>query len=174
MRRVLACSALMVLAAAASQGQILRPLSASAGPGVHVRSYDGRAHMDSAYYNGLCRVVMHEFGIPADSLPSIDLVFVDRQTRVKLTKGNAARFASSDWTGAFIRPSLILVVGEEEADDTFMHEFMHVLQQSGRLFVNVPFSSVHKVIEQNEGLLLGSKSYLEFLKRKDPRDPAAK
>jgi hypothetical protein len=165
---------MLVVAFMVSQGQTIKPRSASAGPGVHVRSYDGRAHMDSSYYNGLCRVVMHEFGIPTESLPSIDLVFVDRETQVKLTKGNAARFASADWTGAFIQPSLILMVGEEEADDTFMHEFMHALQQSGRLFSKVPFPSVHKVIEQNEGLLLGSKSYLEFLKRKDTPDPASR
>jgi hypothetical protein len=146
--------------------QTVRPQSVSARPGVHVQSYDGRAHMDSAYYNGLCRVVLQEFGLPPDSLPAIDLVFVDRATQEKLTSGNAARFASPDWTGAFIRPSLILIVGEEEADDTFMHEFMHVLQQDGRLFQDVPFAAVHQLINQNEGLLLGSRSYLEFLKRK--------
>ena len=149
-----------------SLSQTTRPLSVTAGAGVHVSWYDERVHMDSAYYNGLCRVVLQEFGLPVDTLPPIDLVFVDRETQEKLTRGNAARFASPDWTGAFIRPSLILIVGEEEADDTFMHEFMHVLQQNGRLFQSIPFSTVHRLIEQNEGLLLGSRSYLEFLKRK--------
>lgn len=164
--RCAAMTAALVVLVVPSWSQNVRPVSVTARPGVHVQSYDSRPHMDSAYYNGLCRVVLHEFGLHADSLPPIDLVFVDRATQEKLTSGNAARFASSDWTGAFIRPSLILMVGEEEADDTFMHEFMHVLQQNGRLFQHVPFPAVHQLIEQNEGLLLGSKSYLEFLKRK--------
>lgn len=167
-RRVIGAAVMAALigSVAPSWSQTVRPLSVAGRPGVHVQSYDSRPHMDSVYYNGLCRVVLQEFALPVDSLPSIDLVFVDRETQEKMTSGNAARFASPDWTGAFIRPSLILIVGEEEADDTFMHEFMHVLQQNGRLFQNVPFRAVHQLIEQNEGLLLGSRSYLEFLKRK--------
>ncbi|MEW6511937.1 MAG: hypothetical protein AB1428_13380 [Bacteroidota bacterium] len=147
-------------------GQPTRPVSLEARQGVYIRAYDGRDHRDSAYYNALCRVVLKEFALPTDSLPPVDLVFVNREIQEKITAGNAGRFPSPEWTGAFIRPSLIIMVGEEEADDTFMHEFMHVLQQHGKLFRNVPFAAVHQLIDQNEGLLLGSKSYLEFLKKK--------
>jgi len=159
-----ACLALFLAAGADSKAQGVFPKSLDTTPGVHVRAEDGRTHRGSDHYSGLCRVVLQEFGIPADTPITIDLVFIDRETRDRLHDNNATRFESSDWCGAFIAPSLILMVGEEESDDTFMHEFMHYLQQKGLLFSTVPFSAVHPLIERNEGLLLGSKSYLEFLK----------
>jgi hypothetical protein len=155
---------LLVASVPRSLGQITRPASLPPAPGVHISSYDAKTHKDSAYYTGLCRVVLKEFGLPTDSVPQVDLVFITEEMREELESCNYDRFGSSDWTGAFINPSLVFIIGESESDDTFMHEFMHLLQQKGRLFPTVPFSAVHPLIEMNEGLLMGSRSYLEFLK----------
>ncbi len=132
--------------------------------GVHVSVQDSAVHRGEDHYGSLCRVVLKEFGLPADTLPSIDLVFINRETRDILSRNNPGRFENSDWCGAFLEPSLILMLGEEESDDTFMHEFLHYLRQHDLLFQGVPASAVHRLIEQNEALLLGSESYLKCLK----------
>ena len=157
-----ACAA--TLAVPIGQSQVLRPESLDASPGVHIHVYDGKVHRPVDHYSSLCRIVLTEFGLPSDSLPGINLVFIDEDVRQQIITNNATRFQSADWYGVFIAPSLILISGEQESDDTFMHEYMHFLQQRGLLFKNVPMSAVHHLIEQNEGLLLGSKGYLEYLK----------
>jgi hypothetical protein len=146
-------------------GQVTHPISLGTSNGVNISVYDGKEHKDSEYYNSLCRVVLKEFGLPSDSIAPIGLVFVDQELRDVLNGHNAVRFKPADWCGVFVKPSLIIMLGEEESDDTFMHEYLHFLQQMGLLFNNVHASSVHQLIEENEGLLLGSKSYLEFLKK---------
>ena len=147
-------------------GQSTYPLSLPQTAGVHVFVYDNLEHKSTEYYNALFSVVLKEFGVPTDTIPSVDLIFIDQDLRGVLNGNNARRFGSADWCGAFIKPSLIIMLGEEESDDTFMHECMHYLQQQGRLFQDVHSAAVHQMIDRNEGLLLGSKSYLEFLKKK--------
>jgi hypothetical protein len=134
-------------------------------PGVHIHAHDGRSHRSSAHYLELCRVVASEFDVRIDSI-SIQLVFIDQKTRDRMSANNRGRFRDEDWTGAYLAPSLILMLGEEEADDTFMHEFMHLLQHRGLLFAAAHPSSVHRIIEENEAMLLGSKTYLEYLKKR--------
>ena len=157
--------ALYAVGAASSFAQIARPLSLDPSPGIHVYSYDGKAHRSAEHYTALRRVVLQEFRLPEDSV-SIDLVFIDPQLRETLYTNNRGRFQSAEWCGAFITPTLIFMLGDEESDDTFMHEYMHSLQDRGVLFHDVHASTVHQLIEKNEGLLLGSKSYLEYLKAK--------
>ncbi|MGA9120290.1 MAG: hypothetical protein WB699_13085 [Bacteroidota bacterium] len=143
------------------------PASLSNKPGVHIKSYDGKSHHSQDYYSALRNVVLKEFDIPSDS-SAINLVFITEDLRESLNSSNPARFGAADWTGAFLTPSLIFIVGTEESDDTFMHEYMHSLQVRGLIFSDVPHSVVHEVITQDEGLLLGSASYLEFLKTRHP------
>lgn len=165
---VLPVVAVLVLGAmqnSAALAQMPRPLSLPAGPGVHVFAYDGRAHKSAEHYNALCRVVLKEFGIHEDSL-CVTLVFVDADLQEKLNDNNPDRFVVKSWYGVSIKPGLIMMLGEDESDDTFLHEFMHLLVHRGVLFQDIAPSEVHHVIEMNEGLLLGSKSYLEFLKAK--------
>lgn len=131
--------------------------------GVHISTYDGRDHKSAVHYEALCHVVHEEFGLTNDSI-RVNLVFVDSSMMKLLTANNPARFHGTEWQGVFIKPYMIIMLGEEESDDTFMHEYMHALQQRGLLFAQVHPSVVHQVIYENEGLLLGSKSYLQFLK----------
>ncbi len=140
------------------------PVSLSETPGVHIFSYDNKQHRKAEHYNALFRVVLKEFGLPTDTIPSTNLVFIDKGLESILNDNNAKRFMSTGWCGAYIQPSIIMILGEEESDDTFMHECMHYLHQQGMLFRNIQADSVHRLIYRNEGLLLGSRSYLEFLK----------
>ena len=143
------------------------PASLNDAPGVHIRSYDGKSHHSEVYYAALRNVVLKEFHLPPDS-SAINLVFIPEELRESLNSSNPDRFGGADWSGAFLNPSLIFIVGTEESDDTFMHEYMHSLQVRGLLFCNVPHSVVHQVITRDEGLLLGSDSYLQFLKARRP------
>ena len=147
------------------------PGSFSTGWGVHIHAYDGREHKSEEHYENLCRVVMDEFGITNDSV-SVNLIFVDSELKDKLNHNNPDRFYSPSWVGVFIKPTLIFMLGEEESDDTFLHEFMHSLHYRGLLFSNVDESDVHQLIHVNEGLLMGSRSYLEYLKTK--QEPSTK
>jgi hypothetical protein len=143
--------------------QLPVPCSLSSAPGVHIRSFDARTHHPADYYEALRAVVLKEFHLPPDS-SAINLVFITNELRESLNAGNPARFGTADWTGAFLTPSLIFIVGSEESDDTFMHEYMHSLQVRGLMFTDLPHGVVHDAISQDEGLLLGSDSYLQFLK----------
>jgi hypothetical protein len=154
---------LLLLGSGSGSGQSNLPKSLDFSRGVHIKAYDGKRHRGADHYEQLCRVVNKEFGLPDDSV-CVNLVFVDQALRQSLNANNPVRFQSADWCGAYIRPYMILMLGEEESDDTFMHEYMHALQVRGVLFKNVPFSAVHQLIDMNEGLLMGSRSYLEFLK----------
>jgi hypothetical protein len=145
--------------------QSLHPRSLDFSPGVHVYAYDGAAHRSAEHYENLCRIVMTEFGLPTDSI-SVALVFVDAKLQEKLNTNNRERFQSLSWYGVCISPSLIIMLGEDESDDTFMHEYLHSLNHRGLLFTDIRPIEVHHLIEINEGLLLGSRSYLEYLKTK--------
>jgi hypothetical protein len=140
-----------------------RPVSMDFSPGVHVYAYDGLEHKSEEHYTNLCKVVLKEFNLHADSI-SIMLVFLDSALQERLIKNNPARFQAAQWYGVCIKPALILMAGEDESDDTFMHEFMHSLYHRGLIFRNVQPAEIHPLIDMNEGLLLGSKSYLEYLK----------
>jgi len=161
----------LLLAQTSVSAQPLVPESFSTEAGVHIHVYDGREHKSKEHYENLCRVVMEEFGITKDSI-SVNLIFVDNELKDKLNHNNPDRFYSPAWVGVFIKPTLIFMLGEEEADDTFLHEFMHSLHYRGLLFMNVDESDVHQLIHVNEGLLMGSRSYLEYLKTK--QEPLAK
>jgi hypothetical protein len=139
------------------------PLSLPSSPGIHVHAYDGRPHKSPEHYEHLCRVVLEEFGIHLDTL-ALNLVFVDMELQGTLNALNRDRFRGKRWVGVFIKPMLIIMLGEEESDGTFLHEFMHALHHRGLLFTDTEESDVHGLINLNEGLLLGSRSYLEYLK----------
>ena len=143
--------------------QPVHPLSMNYEQGVHIFSYDNLTHKSSEHYENLCRVVIREFGLTLDTI-CVNLVFVDEALQEHLNENNPERFRSTSWLGVYISPVLILMLGEEESDDTFLHEYMHALHTAGLLFGNVPESEVHSLIHLNEGLLLGSRSYLEYLK----------
>jgi hypothetical protein len=146
------------------------PLSLPSSPGIHVHAYDGRPHKSSEHYEHLCRVVLKEFGIHLDTL-ALNLVFVDMKLQGTLNALNRDRFRGKRWVGVFIKPMLIIMLGEEESDGTFLHEFMHALHHRGLLFSDTEESDVHGLINLNEGLLLGSKSYLEYLKTQTNAGP---
>lgn len=139
------------------------PQSLNASPGVHISNKDGLDHRSETHYTKLCRVVLDEFGVSSDSA-SINLVFIDEETREALSVANPDRFGKTPWVGAFVNPGLIFMVGSSESDDTFIHEYLHSLQVRGLVFQDVPVSAVHTVIQESEGLLLGSASYLQMLK----------
>ncbi len=147
-------------------GQTSVPASVSSTPGIHIRSFDGKCHHSEEYYEGLRKVVLKEFNILSDST-ALNLVFISEDLRETMNLANPDRFGTADWLGAFVSPTLIFIVGDE-SDDTFMHEYMHSLQSRGLLFADVPRTSVHTLIQQDEGLLLGSDSYIEFLKTRHP------
>jgi len=142
--------------------QSLEPISLKVASGVHIEQHDGKPHKSASHYEALCRVVLREFNVTLDTV-AINLVFIGEDLRDHLSKNNHLRFQTKDWTGAYVPPSLILMFGDEESDDTFMHEFMHYLNDRGLLFTNIPASRVHAAIEKSEGLLLGSRSYLQYL-----------
>ncbi len=152
-------------ASAAAQSSV--PQSISATPGIHIRSFDGKSHRSAEYYDALRNVVLREFKIPYDS-SALNIVFIGEEMRESMNVANPDRFGTADWLGAFVPPSLIFIVGDNESDDTFMHEYLHSLEYRGMLFTDVPRMSVHSLIQQDEGLLLGSDSYLEFLKTRHP------
>jgi hypothetical protein len=166
MKRVAVISVLLVIAASTLHTQDRLPLSFNEAPGLHVKSYDGLVHRDSSYYEGLCRVVEAEMGITRTP-ERLHIVFVDQSTSDRIIAANPGRFEGKDFTGAFIAPSLIIMVGEEESDDTFMHEYLHYLHTHGLVFRGVPQSLVHRRIEETEGYLIASASYLSFLSRAD-------
>jgi hypothetical protein len=154
--------AIMAFFVAIVNAQSVEPRSLEVSSGVHVEQHDGNVHKSEAHYEALCQVVMHEFNVHLDTI-AISLVFIGEDLRDNLSRNNHLRFQTKDWTGAYVPPSLIIMVGDEESDDTFMHEFMHYLNDRGLLFTNIPASRVHAAIEKSEGLLLGSKSYLQYL-----------
>jgi hypothetical protein len=154
---------LMASFPAVSIAQGIDPESLTSTPGVHITVQDGMRHQPAAHYEALCQVVLNEFGVHAEAI-TLNIVFIGEDLRNHLSRNNQTRFETKDWAAAFVHPSLILLVGELESDDTFMHEFMHYLHDRGLLFANVPESRVHATILRNEGLLLGSRSYLEYLK----------
>ena len=155
---------ILLISTATMHTQDRLPLSFSDTPGLHVTSYDGLAHRDSVYYTALCGVVHTEMGI--EHVPArLHVVFVDQYTSDRIIAANPGRFAGKDFTGAFIAPSLIIMVGEEESDDTFMHEYLHYLHAQGLVFRGVPQSMVHRRIEEAEGYLIASATYLDLLRR---------
>ena len=159
-RYVVAGFLLVATHTAPSQDRL--PASFNEAAGLHVVSYDARDHRSEAYYTGLCAVVDSEMRVDAHA-PRLHVVFVDQQTSDRIIAANPGRFQGKDFTGAFIPPALIVLVGEEESDDTFMHEYLHYLQSHGLLFRGVPQDAVHRRIEETEGYLLASRSYLRFL-----------
>jgi hypothetical protein len=167
MKRMALIGGLLLNATTTLYTQDRLPLSFSDAPGLHVMSYDGLTHRDSAHYAGLCRVVETEMGI-TQTLERLHVVFVDQPTSDRIIAANPGRFEGKDFTGAFIAPALIIMVGEEESDDTFMHEYLHYLHTRGLLFRGVPQSMVHRRIEETEGYLIASASYLALLRRSDP------
>jgi hypothetical protein len=151
---------LMTAAAAHSQDRL--PSSFNEAPGLHVTSYDGLQHRSEVYYKTLCAVVDSEMGVPRTA-ERLHVVFVDQETSDRLIAANPGRFQGKDFTGAFIPPALIVLVGDEESDDTFMHEYLHYLHTHGLVFRGVPQDLVHRRIEETEGYLLASRSYIHFL-----------
>jgi hypothetical protein len=166
MKRMALIGGLLLIATTTLHTQDRLPLSFSDAPGLHVMSYDGLTHRDSAHYAGLCRVVDTEMG-NTQMLERLHVVFVDQSTSDRIIAANPGRFEGKDFTGAFIAPALILMVGEDESDDTFMHEYLHYLHTRGLIFRGVPQSLVHRRIEETEGYLIASESYLAFLRRSD-------
>ncbi len=138
------------------------PASFNEAPGLHVIAYDGLAHRSEAYYTALCAVVDSEMGIAA-SVARLHVVFVDQKTSDRIIAANPGRFHGKDFSGAFIPPALILLVGDDESDDTFMHEYLHFLHTQGLVFRGVPQDAVHRRIGETEGYLLASRSYIRFL-----------
>ncbi len=164
-------TAMVCMLAAPAQAQI-HPVSLDTGPGVHIHAYDNRPHHDALHYENLCRVVLKEFNVHLDTL-SLNLVFVDGTVQRRLNALNRDRFHNKQWVGVFIKPMLIIMLGEEESDGTFLHEFMHALNNEGLLFADeTQEDSVHELIRVNEGLLLGSESYLRYLKTLSPPSAA--
>lgn len=153
---------LLLAAALTAHSQDRLPVSFNEAPGLHVVSYDGHDHRSEAYYSGLCAVVDAEMRVDAHT-PQLHVVFVDQETSDRIIAANPGRFQGKDFTGAFIPPALIMLVGDEESDDTFMHEYLHYLHTHGLLFRGVPQDAVHRRIEETEGYLLASRSYLRFL-----------
>ena len=86
----------------------------------------------------------------------------------RIIAANPGRFQGKDFSGAFIPPGLIVLVGDEESDDTFMHEYLHYLHANGLVFRGVPLDRVHHRIEETEGYLLASRSYIGFLRTQTP------
>lgn len=158
----LAILGLILISADSIVAQGVEPESLTSAPGIHLLIRDGLQHKAASHYEALCQVVIREFGIRCDAF-SLNIVFIGEDLRDHLSRNNQTRFEAKDWTAAYVHPSLIFMVGADESDDTFMHEFMHFLNDRGLLFANVPGSRVHATITRNEGLLLGSKSYLEYL-----------
>jgi hypothetical protein len=138
------------------------PSSFNEAPGLHVVAYDGLQHRSGAYYAALCAVVDSEMGV-ACSVERLHVVFVDQETSDRIISANPGRFQGKDFTGAFIPPALIVLVGEDESDDTFMHEYLHYLHMHGLVFHGVPHDIVHRRIEETEGYLLASGNYIRFL-----------
>jgi len=167
-----AALASLLLAAWPALAQHSQPLSLATQSGIHIHAYDDREHKSAEHYEHLCGVVFREFGIRVDTL-SINLVFVDAKLQRTLNALNRDRFRGRRWVGVFIKPMLIIMLGEEESDGTFLHEFMHALHHRGLLFSDAEEADVHSLININEGLLLGSCSYLEYLKTRenDSDDP---
>lgn len=153
---------LLLVAALTAHSQDRLPASFNESPGLHVISYDGHDHRSATYYTGLCAVVDTEMRIDAHPL-QLHVVFVDQETSDRIIAANPGRFQGKDFTGAFIPPTLIMLVGDEESDDTFMHEYLHYLHTHGLLFRGVPQDAVHRRIGETEGYLLASRSYLRFL-----------
>jgi hypothetical protein len=161
-REIIGCLVLISIGASAPSQDRL-PSSFNEAPGLHVTSYDGLQHRSEGYYKALCAAVDAEMGIPR-SAARLHVVFVDQQTSDRLIAANPGRFQGKDFTGAFIPPALIVLVGDEESDDTFMHEYLHYLHTQGLAFRGVPQDIVHRRIEETEGYLLASHSYIRFLR----------
>lgn len=140
------------------------PRSFSEATGLHVMAYDGLSHRSEGYYASLCAVVDSEMAVSHGPV-RLHVVFVDQPTCDRIIAANPGRFQGKELTGAFIPPGLILLVGDEESDDTFMHEYLHYLQVCGLIFRGVPIDQVHRRIEETEGYLLASAAYIRFLHR---------
>jgi hypothetical protein len=162
MKLVIQCTLVLIAATAATHSQDCLPLSFNEGPGLHVTTYDGLTHRSEAYYTALCAVVDTEMGVKHAPV-RLHVVFVDQETSDRIIAANPGRFQGKDFTGAFIPPGLIVLVGDEESDDTFMHEYLHYLQTNALVFRGVPQDLVHRRIEETEGYLLASRSYINFL-----------
>ena len=161
-RGVVMIVALLVGTGAGAHSQDRLPASFNEGPGVHVVAYDGLPHRSAAYYTALCAAVDAEMGVTA-GIAQLHIVFVDQETSDRIITANPGRFQGKDFTGAFIPPALIMLVGEDESDDTFMHEYLHYLHTHGLVFQGVPQDAVHRRIEETEGYLLASRRYILFL-----------
>ena len=146
----------LLLAGSPTRGQINQnhPASLDASPGIHIQSFDGKNHRSVQHYEALREIVATEFGLQPDS-SCMNLIFIDEALREALNVDNPERFHGEDWCGAFVTPSLIFILGEDEADDTFMHEYLHMLQSRGLVFKDVPLTAIHHAIFDSEGLLLG-------------------
>lgn len=153
---------ILLLAAAVTHSQDHLPLSFNEAPGLHVMAYDGLTHRSEAYYTALCAVVDSEMGVTR-APGRLHVVFVDQETSDRIIAANPGRFQGKDFAGAFIPPGLIVLVGDLESDDTFMHEYLHYLQTNGLVFRGVPHDLVHRRIEETEGYLIASRSYILFL-----------
>ena len=154
--------ALLVVTAGGAHSQDRLPASFNESPGLHVIAYDGLPHRSTAYYTALCAAVDAEMGVTA-GIAQLHIVFVDQETSDRIIAANPGRFQGKDFTGAFLPPALIVLVGEDESDDTFMHEYLHYLHTHGLVFRGVPREIVHRRIEETEGYLLASRSYIRFL-----------
>jgi hypothetical protein len=162
LRRAVTVCLVVIIVDAAARSQDRLPSSFSEAPGLHVTSHDGLPHRSEAYYGALCAVVDSEMGI-SRAADRLHIVFVDQETSDRIIAANPGRFQGKDFTGAFIPPGLIVLVGVEESDDTFMHEYLHYLHAHGLVFRGVPQDHVHRRIEETEGYLLASLSYIRFL-----------
>lgn len=156
---------LLAVCTATALSQDHLPRSFNEAAGLHVTAYDGLTHRSERYYTSLCAVVDSEMAVSHGPI-RLHVVFVDQMTCDRIVAANPGRFQGKDLTGAFIPPGLIVLVGDEESDDTFMHEYLHYLQSNGLVFRGVPIDRVHRRIEETEGYLLASAAYIRFLQQR--------
>jgi hypothetical protein len=132
-----------------------------------VMAYDSLKHHSERHYQKLAELVQHEFRLTDTTiLVPVRLVFISEPQYRALEIQNSSRW-DTGWVGYYIEPGIILIRGHEEQDDTFMHEYMHALNKHGLIFGDVPERYIHNLIYTDEGLLLASSSYLQFLNTKE-------
>lgn len=145
------------------------PKSVTVPVDVVVYTEDSLQHHTADYYRALAKVVQFEFGLDSTELPQpVRLVFVSKSLYRLIVTHNQDRFDTTEnYLGTYVGPGLIFMWGKMEADDTFMHEYMHLLHGHGYLFNDVENEeTVHEYVRMDEAMLLGTKTYLNFLRLK--------
>ena len=161
---------LILLIPIVSTAQNSFPASFTSTQRLTTYSYDTLQHHSAFYYTELAKVVQSEFELGTDSiLAPIQLVFMSDSLFQVIVQHNPSRFNQSpdrQIVGFFIMPTLMFLMDGQ--DDTFMHEYMHQLVSWNILFPHdedTDMRMIHALIGANEGMLIGSKGYIEFIKR---------